>query len=72
MHFLKQSYISFANPKLHEARQFSNILSKSLDPTAEVGICNLSLHFCNLAGIQIDCRCVDKKSLRYAVADLQN
>jgi hypothetical protein len=33
MPFLKQTYISFANPKLHEAKQFSKILSKSLDPT---------------------------------------
>jgi hypothetical protein len=34
MSFLKQSYISFANPKPHEAKQFSKILSKSLDPSA--------------------------------------
>jgi hypothetical protein len=33
MPFLKQSYISFANPKLHEAQQFSKFLSKSLGPT---------------------------------------
>jgi hypothetical protein len=33
MHFIKQSYISFANPKLH-AQQFSKMLSKSLDPNA--------------------------------------
>jgi hypothetical protein len=26
--------MSFANPKLHEAKQFSKNLSKSLDPTA--------------------------------------
>ncbi len=32
--FFKQSFLSFANPKLHEAEQFSKILSKSLDPTA--------------------------------------
>ncbi len=36
MPFIKQSYISFAIPKLYEAKQFSKILSKSLDPT--VGI----------------------------------
>jgi hypothetical protein len=34
MPFLKQSCISFANPKQHEAKQFSKILSKSLDPSA--------------------------------------
>ncbi len=33
MPFLKQSCISFAIPKLHEAKQFSKILSKSLDPS---------------------------------------
>jgi hypothetical protein len=38
MLFLKWSYISFAIPKLHEAKQFSKILSKSLDPSAEVAI----------------------------------
>jgi hypothetical protein len=27
--------ISFANPKLHEAYQFSKILSKSLDPNVQ-------------------------------------
>jgi hypothetical protein len=36
MPFLKQSYISFANPKLHEAYKFSKILSKSLDPDAQL------------------------------------
>ncbi len=32
----KQSYVSFANPKLHEAQQFSKFLSKSLVPTVNV------------------------------------
>jgi hypothetical protein len=36
MPFLKQSYVSLANPKLHGAKQFSKILPKSLDPTAYV------------------------------------
>jgi hypothetical protein len=35
MPFLKSSYISFANPKLHEAKQFSKILSKSLDSSLQ-------------------------------------
>ncbi len=30
--FLKQSFMSFADPKLYEAYQFSKILSKSMDP----------------------------------------
>jgi hypothetical protein len=34
--FYKQSYISFTNPKLHEAWQFSNILLKSLDPILDI------------------------------------
>ncbi len=29
------SYIPFANPKLHEAKQFSKFLSKSLDPSGQ-------------------------------------
>jgi hypothetical protein len=36
MPFLKVSYIYFAIPKPHEAKQFSKILSKSLDPTVQV------------------------------------
>jgi hypothetical protein len=32
---LKQSFIFFANPKLHDAYQFSKTLSKSLDPTPQ-------------------------------------
>jgi hypothetical protein len=35
MSFLKQSYISFANLKLHEANQFSKILSKSLEANGQ-------------------------------------
>ncbi len=33
--FLKQSQISFANRKLHEAYQFLNILSNLLDPNEQ-------------------------------------
>jgi hypothetical protein len=38
MTFLKQSYICFANPELHEAYKFLKMLSKSLDPTVHWGL----------------------------------
>jgi hypothetical protein len=38
MPFLQKSSISFANPKLHEAYQFSKKISKSLDPIAQAGL----------------------------------
>jgi hypothetical protein len=43
MSFLKQSYIYFANAKLHEAYQFSKILTKSLDPSAQVTVLRPSI-----------------------------
>jgi hypothetical protein len=51
MPFLKQSYLSFANTKLHEAYQFSNILLKSLDPN--VLYIQYIQHFMHLLGVKL-------------------
>jgi hypothetical protein len=66
MPFLKQSYISFANPKLHEAQQFSKILSQSLDPNA-----HSALLFKNIQILPLSKLILFAKLLFYAFPQLQ-